>query len=91
MKSTPRVTSDIPLLSIEYKYNSRKVLVFIATKEAGSTAPGDTYLYCLPNIYSNISVCPVVSLHLLVRYSNECNAIENYNRMRQSDPALEKY
>ena len=31
MKSTPRVPGGIPLVAIGYKYNSRKVLVFIDT------------------------------------------------------------
>ena len=31
MKSTPIVADGIPLVAIGYKYNSRKVLVFIAT------------------------------------------------------------
>ena len=71
LKSTPRFPSEIPLLAIEYKYNSRKVLGFIATGGAGSTEPGDPYLSRFPDIYSNVSVRPVVlhdalpiSLHL---------------------------
>ena len=35
MKSTPIFTGGRPLLSIGYKYNSRKVLGFIATEGAG--------------------------------------------------------
>ena len=45
LKSTPRFPGESPLLAIGYKYNSRKVLVFIATEGAGSTEPGDIYLY----------------------------------------------
>ena len=75
MKSTPRFPGGRPLLDIGYKYNSRKVLGFIATKGAGSTAPGNPYLSRFPDIYSNISVLPLVCPHLLGRYSNACNAI----------------
>ena len=46
MKSTPRVPVGRPLLTIGYKYNSRKVLGFIATEGAGSTEPGGTYVSC---------------------------------------------
>ena len=56
LRSTPRFPSEIPLLDIGYKYNSRKVLGFIATEGAGSTEPGDPYLSCFPDIYSNVSV-----------------------------------
>ena len=91
MNSTPRFPGERPLLSIGHKYNYRKVLGFIATEGAGSTEPGYPYLYCFPEIYYNGSVCPVVRPHLLGSYFNSCNAIDNDNRMWQSDISLEKY
>ena len=86
LKSTQIFPGESPLLAISYKYNSRKVLGFIATEGAGSTEPGDPYLSRFPDIYSNVSVRPIVCPHLLGRYLNACNAIDNQNRMRQSDP-----
>ena len=68
LKSTPLFLGEIPLLAICYKYNFRKVLGFIATEGAGSTEPGDPYLSFFHDIYSNVSVCPVVFTHLLGRY-----------------------
>ena len=62
MKSNPRVTSDITLMAIGHKQNSRKVLGFIATEGAVITKPGNAYLYPFPDIYSNVSVCLVFSL-----------------------------
>ena len=88
LKSTPRFPGEIPLLAIGYKYNYRNFLGFIATEGAGSTEPGYPYLYRFPEIYSNFSVRPVVLPHLLGRYFNTCNAIDNHNRMRQSDISL---
>ena len=82
LKSTLRFPGERTLLEIGYKYNSRKVLGFIATEGAGSTEPGDPYLSRLPDIYSNFSVHPVVLPHLLGRYFNACNLIDNHNRMR---------
>ena len=90
MKSTPIFPSEGPLLAIGYKYNSRNVLGFISAEGAGSTEPGDPYLYFFPDIYYNISVLPVVHPHLIGRYSNAFNAIDNHNRMCQSDLVLEK-
>ena len=87
---TPRFPGERTLLAIGYKYDSRKNLGFIATEWAGSSEPGDPYLSCFPETYSNVSVRPVVRPHLLGRYFNACNAIENHNRMRQSDLSLEK-
>ena len=91
MKSNPRVPGGRPLLDIGYKYISRKVLGFISTDGAGSTEPGDPYLSCFPEIYSNVSVSPVVRPHFPVKYFNAYNEIENHNRMRQSNIALKKY
>ena len=54
LKSTPRFPGESLLLAIGYKYNSRKVLVFIATEGAGSTEPGDTYLSHFPDIKLNV-------------------------------------
>ena len=78
-------------MSILYKYSYRKVLVFIATEGDGSAEPGDPYLSHFPDIYSNVSIRPIVRPHLLGRYFNEFNSIENHNRMRQYDIALDKY
>ena len=91
IKSTPIFTGGIPLLAIGYKYNYRKVLGFIATEVYGSTEPGDTYLSCFLDIYSNVSVRLIVIPHLLVRYSNAYNEIYYHNRMRQSYLVLDKY
>ena len=49
------------------------------------------YLSCFPDIYSNVSVCPVVHPHLLRIYFNACNEIEHHNMVQQSDKALDKY
>ena len=81
MKSTPRFPGEIPLLAIGYKYNTSKVLGFIATEGAGGKEPGDTYSSRFPDIYSIVSICPVVHPHFLGRYFNACNEIDNHNRM----------
>ena len=61
-----------------------KFLGFIATEGYGSNKPGDPYLSRFPDIYSNVSVCPVVRPHLPCRYFNACNTTDNQNRMSQS-------
>ena len=78
-------------MNIGYKCNYSKVIGFIATKGAESTDPGDSYLSCLLEIYSNVSVRRVFIPHLLVRYLNNCNEIDNHNMMQQYGLALEKY
>ena len=80
MKNTPRFPGEITIIDIGYKYNSRKVLGFIATEGDVSTELGDPYLSCFSEIYYNVSVRPVVCTHFLYRYFNACNAIDNQNR-----------
>ena len=64
---------------------------FISTGGDRSTEPGDPYLSCFPEIYSNVYVHPVFYPNLIVRYLNACNTIYNHNSIRQSDLTLEKY
>ena len=90
MKSTPRVPCGRPLMDIGYKYNSRKVLGFIAIEGDGIIKPGDPYLSCFLDIYANFSVRPVVFPHLLGMYFKACNAIDSHNRIRHSVLALYK-
>ena len=90
MKSNPIFPGGISLLYIGYKYNYRKVLVFIDTEGSRSTEPGDSYLSRFPDIYSNVSVRPVFFPQFLCRYFNACNSIDNHNMMRQSDVVLDK-
>ena len=58
---------------------------------AGITEPGDTYLSNFSDIVSHVSVRPVVCPHLIGRYFNACNGIENHSSMRRFDIAIEKY
>ena len=91
MKSNPRVTGDILLMAIVYKYNPRKLIGFIDTEGGGSTETDDPCLCHFTDIYSNVSVHPVVRPRLLGSYFNSCDAIQNKNSMRQSELALDKY
>ena len=77
-------------MTIEYKYNYRKFLGFIATEWAWTTEPGDAYLSRYPDNYSNASLHPVF-FHLLGSYFNDCKLIENQNRMRKSYLVLDTY
>jgi hypothetical protein len=53
LKSDPANTGGVPLLVIGYKYNTKKVLFFITTVGAGSTAPGKPYIAAFPESYGN--------------------------------------
>ena len=91
MKITERDIVGRTLMVIGYKYYSSKVPRCIATEGSGSTEKVDPYLSCYPEIVSNVSVRPDVCIHLIGRYFNAYNTIDNHNRIRNYDPALEKY
>ena len=55
-------------MNIRSKYNYRIFLEIITTEGDGNTEPGDPYVYRFPDIYYNVSICPVVHPHLLGRY-----------------------
>ena len=59
MNSTPRFSGEITLLANGYKYNSRKVLGYIATEGNGSTEPGDPYLFRFPENFQIILFAPL--------------------------------
>ena len=62
MKSTPRVSGGRPLLAIGYKYNSRKVLGFIAIEGSGSTEPDNPYLSRFHDIFLMFLFAPLFVL-----------------------------
>ena len=45
--------SGVKLLAIGYKYNGKKILLFVATKNAGSTKPGTPYKAKFPDKFGN--------------------------------------
>ena len=62
MKITIIVTGGFTLVEIGYKYNYRNVLGFIATEGSRINKRDDPYLSRFPDIYSNVSVSPIVRL-----------------------------
>ena len=76
---------------VGYKYNYWKLLWFISTEGYGSTYLGDTYLSCLPDTYSNVSIFPVVCPSMLGRYFNSFNNKYQQNKMWQYYLALDVY
>ena len=84
------VPGEIPLLAIGYKYNSRKFLSFVTTVGAGRTMLGITYLSKYPDQFSNVSIFPVATPHLMSKFFGLVNEVESHRKSSQSDIALEK-
>ena len=91
MKNPPRVTDDRPLMATRYKYNSWKVLVFIATDGSVSTGPGNPYLQFPPYTYYNVYIRSVCCPLIIYRYLNYLNLVDNHNNVLKYYLAIEKY
>ena len=83
IKSTTIFNGDRHLVAIRYKLKSWKVIWFISIEGSVNTDPGDTYLFCYPHTYSNVSICPVVCPNVLGGYFNASIAIDNYNNIQK--------
>jgi hypothetical protein len=77
-------------VAIGYKYNARKVLQFIITKNAGSTAPGTKpYIAKYPDKYWNIKKQRVPHPEAVSVYFDNSNVIDRQNYCRQHLLGLE--
>ena len=64
---------DVLLVCISYKYNLKKVLVFVSTKGAGSSQPGEPYLAKFPDKFGNMCTIEVVRPEIISNYFNKLN------------------
>jgi hypothetical protein len=80
-----------PLLAIGYKYNSRKVLCFLATKNAGSTRPGEPYRARFKDDLQNSVSRPVARPKIISQYFKMSNCVDKHNHVRQFELRLEKF
>jgi hypothetical protein len=89
MKAT--TVEGFELLAIGYKYNSTKVLTFIATTESGSTVPGTPYRARFVDDFDNLLSRPVHRPQVISTYFSRSNAVDKHNQARQSELKLEKH
>jgi hypothetical protein len=78
-----------PIIAIAYKYNKRKVLCFLATKNAGATKPGTSYLAKFTDSMGNICVREVERPAVVADYICDSNIIDNHNHVQQGELRLE--
>ena len=76
--------------SIRYKYNKKKVSLFVFCKGKGTVAKGEQYIVEFPGLFRNVCVHQVVQSPVISRslkYSHEVNLLKQNN---QYGLALEK-
>ena len=80
----------LDLVTIGYKYNKKKVLVFLFNRGAGSTAPGEPYEARFPDAFGNVCIRHVARPIVVSRYFKYSNQVDLHNQARQFDLSLEK-
>jgi len=83
--------NGIDLLAIGYKYNSRKILCFILTKNVGSTVPTCYYETRWIDPNGNTMCRRVPRPKIIDDYFSHSNAIDKHNHVRQFLLGLEKH
>jgi hypothetical protein len=79
------------LFVIGYKYNSKWVLNFVATADAGSTNYGVPYDMKCCDPYKNVCVRKVDRPAIVSQFVDDSNCIDSHNHVRQFELALEKW
>jgi hypothetical protein len=83
--------TGVDLVALGYKYNSRKVMCFILTKNAGSTAPSlKPYIAKCPDQHGNVRERRVQRPAILGEYFDSSDVIDSHNHCRQFRLALER-
>ena len=84
-------SEGIDLLTIGYKYNQKKVLCFLSTKDAGHTEQGVCYEARWKDDNNNTRTRYVPHPEIVSKYFGKSNVIDSCNQSRQFDLKLEKH
>ena len=82
---------EIDLCAVGYKYNSKKVMLFVFTKGAGHTEPGNPCVARWKDDNGNSCTRRVSRPEVCSKYFANCNAVDVHNQSRQFDLRLEKH
>ena len=84
---------DVDLVFLGYKYNCCKVLLFLITKDAGSTKPDplNPYIAKFPDSHGNVCQRAVPRPACISMFFDSSNVIDSHNHKRQFELALEKH
>ena len=83
--------TNVELVAIGYKYNAKKILYFVMTKNAGSTIGGKTYKAKFPDQFGNVVSRDVFRPAILSTYFDASNLIDAHNHARQGLLRLETH
>ena len=78
LKRNYAVLRDMMLIDIDYNYNYRKVIYFIATEDAGITNDVITYISNYPDPLSNVAIIPVALTLLMSKIFGSVNEVDSH-------------
>ena len=81
---------EVDLITVGYRYSSKKTLHFILTSDVGSTTPGEPYEMKFTDMYGNIHVGDIDCPDVISRFFKESNCVDKHNQARLFELALEK-
>ena len=71
-----------PLIAVGYKYNTRKVLYFVVTENAGSTKTGIPHLSKYPDQFTNVAIRPVARPLFMSKSFYDVNEVDSSKKSR---------
>jgi hypothetical protein len=88
-----RSPEGVDLIAVGYRYNCKKVLSFVGTKDAGDTAvnPARPYYAKFPDEYNNVASRAIDRPFIISEYFTSSNCIDAHNHIRQGVLKLEKH
>ena len=83
--------TNVNLVAIAYKYNSKKTLLFAMSRDAETTEPGLPYVARYANEHGNVRERRVLRPRCLSIYFRAANLIDMHNHLRQGVLRLEMH
>ncbi|GAX16789.1 hypothetical protein FisN_UnNu081 [Fistulifera solaris] len=84
--------TNIQLVAVGYKFNSKTTLCFVMTRNAGQTSPGPKpYVARFNDTYGNVKERRIKRPAVLSEYFADSDAIDSHNHCHQHRLGLEKY
>ena len=84
----PKIDRD--LLAIGWNFSESSTMFFVATADAGSTAPGEPYKVRFPDWFGNVVHRNVPRPKILNTFFKGANVIDRHNNLRQGALRLEE-
>jgi hypothetical protein len=84
------IYQGVPMIATGYKFNRKRTLLYISTRDAGAASNGVAYEAKFPDSHGNLRSRSVPRAELISTFYSGSNAIDSHNHLRQYVLAIEK-